>query len=431
MQRISLTDAKVAALALRVKDRPVDIADARVIGLTVRIRPGGSVSYYMRWRARAADGASRFRRVRLDAAGVDEAREKAIAAKGMTKIGRDPATSEAALTKSGQTTIEQAAATHYAALRREGRAERYVKLAEALITNHLPEQLRRRRLVDLRRQDLSRVYASMLDAGLRSQVNRLHTQVQAVLARALRDRATPACDAHGMERPVKKEPSDQRREADEDVVLASAQVARLWLAVEAEPQYVRNLIRLLCLLPMRRQELGDLQWSEVRPAPERVFDGETYAGAALDLASPRMKGKRRQVMPLPSRALALIEGVPRGADGDFVFSGSAGRKPFSGWRALRLRLQKRLKVDLPEGWTFHGLRSAIATGMGCCDVDEAVIARLLHHSESARRGVTVRYDRARRLVPMAQALDVWDRELMAAIERVQAGGAEVMSISAV
>ena len=80
----------------------------------------------------------------------------------------------------------------------------------------------------------------------------------------------------------------------------------------------------------------------------------------------------------------------------------------AGWRRAAELL--RNKAKLPVEWTFHDIRRSVVTIMGDeLHILEETIARILDHSQRARRGVTARYDRSQRLATVAEALAVWER----------------------
>ena len=68
-----------------------------------------------------------------------------------------------------------------------------------------------------------------------------------------------------------------------------------WLAVAEERLHVRHLVRLLLLLPSRRQEITTLSWPEVidlaDEKPVVSLDRTTFDGPRLDLPPARMKGR--------------------------------------------------------------------------------------------------------------------------------------------
>ncbi len=135
------------------------------------------------------------------------------------------------------------------------------------------------------------------------------------------------------------------------------------------------------------------------------------------LPSERTKGKRDRTIPLPPTAIKIIMAQPRWVSGDYVFSARGGRTPFAGWRRAALLL--RDAADLPVAWTLHDIRRSVVTILGDdLAVPEETVARILDHSERARRGVTARYDHSQRLVSVREALVAWDRLLMNAVDDI-------------
>lgn len=444
-RRANLTDRKLAEIATQQRTQMVDLADSTVAGLTARVSPRGTISFYFRWRV---DGGG-FRRVRLDAANVAEARAKAIESRSATRIGRDPRATQAAYARDRAKTVAETVPDYLASLEGKGRAAGYRRNVERIFEVHVHPVLGRRRIIDLSRSDLAALYRSVSSTKSRkgkgrggtltAMANRVHAQVMGLLAWATREGRLPPGAAPVVARPVPEEPSARAMREESKVLLRPEHVATIWCAADAEPPIVRDLVRLLCLLPMRREEITQLAWHEIT----HVLPGDNVVSASadafdkprLDIPADRMKGRRPQVMPLPAEAVSLLRRVHamRGADGPYVFSVSAGRTAYAGWRKLADRLRARCP-NLPGGWVVHDIRGGIASAMGEAGEDEGIIARLLHHAPAARLGVTARYDRSRRLQPMLDALARWEAALLAAVEterRRRVGAiAEIVRLSA-
>jgi integrase len=252
--------------------------------------------------------------------------------------------------------------------------------------------------------------------------NRVYTQVMGMLHWAEEDGRLPPGVVPRIKKPIRVEPSLQRLHQGTKRILLLHQLAALWLIVEDEPRHVRCLLRLLLLLPLRREEVTALEWAEVKGiAGEFDVDATTYSGSRLDIPAARMKGNRPHLVPLPSASVAMLREMEqsRGNAGPYVFSTTSGRTSFGGWQSLVDRLRRRCP-NLPAGWTIHDFRTGIATAMGeSLDIDEMLIARILAHSMETRIGVTWRYDRSRRIKPMLDALTQWEELLMAEVARLQ------------
>lgn len=446
MRRSALTDTRLTQLAVQRLSKPLDLTDSTVQGLVARVQPSGARSFYLRWRTSTG-----MRRVRLDAATVAEARERAVEAKAAVSIGRDPRVTKAV--HSAATAITISAAIHdyvdEELLVRRNRNVRYVENVRRLFTNHVEPEIGALRLIDITHADLSKLFTTIMrktSAKGRGEVtgaapnrarrpkrtidgrpkrisvmaNRVYAQVMGLLHWAEEDGRLPPGIVPRLRKPIRVEPSIKRLKQGIKRIIPLHQLADLWHAVEDEPRHVRALLRLLLLLPLRRQEVTALEWPEVKGLGTEVyFDANTFNGPRLDIGAERMKGGRPHLVPLPPAAIGLLREMrrSRGNAGPYVFSLTGGQSSYGGWQSLVDRLRRRCP-DLPAGWTIHDLRTAIATAMGeMLDVDEMLIARLLAHSMESKMGITWRYDRSRRIKPMLDALTRWEELLLAEVER--------------
>lgn len=451
-RRIALTDRRLDDWATKRLTKPVDLSDTTVRGLAARIHPSGRRTFYMRWRV-----GDMFHRVRLDAATVAEARQKAVEAKAAIAIGRDPRATKAVHSPTTALTVTEAIRDYVEdeLLIRRNRDARYVENVRRLFRNHVEPHIGHLRLIDLGHADLSRLFTILVkgtSAKARGEVvaaapnrqrrskrpvdgrlkrvsvmpNRVHAQMFGLLRWAEEDGRLPPGVTPKVRKPIRVEPSIRRLQQGTKRVLDLAHLATLWVAVEEEPDHIRGLIRMLLLLPLRRQEVTGLEWTEVLglTSTTTTMDNAMFSGPRLDISATRMKGNRPHLVPLPPLAANLLKTMAqrRGDMGPYVFLTTSGLTPFAGWQSLVARLRRRCP-ELPAGWTIHDFRTATATAMGeRLDVDEMLIARLLAHSIEAKIGVTWRYDRSRRIKPMLDALVKWEGLLMEAVEHQKQHG---------
>ena len=458
-RRTNLTDRKLDDLAAKRLTKPVDISDLTQKGLVARVRPNGSRAFYFKWRPASGGGAERkFRSIRLDAANVAEARQKASAAAAAVAIGRDPRVTVAAHNPASAITVSVAIGQFKEYLTSKGNSPKYVTNAERLLRNHVEPELGNHRLIDLTQRDISLLYAKVatlvtakakgepvlnqqgppsakrrkgrpVDSTKRRVTtlpNRLHTQVSHLLRWATEEGILPPSAAPVVRRPVKVEPSQQRLNDGTKRVLRVGHFARIWLAVEHEPVHICVLVRLLILMPLRREEMTGLLWSWVKGIDDEenvlTLDPTAFTGPRLDIPASRMKGRKRpQLMPLPPLAVDMLREMAgqRGVGGEHVFSVNAGRTGFAGWQSLMARLRKRCD-DMPDKWHIHDFRTGFATETGDrLNAEESVIQRVLHHSNAARLGVTWRYDQSKRVDAMLRVLTDWQALVVQAVEAEQ------------
>jgi integrase len=116
---------------------------------------------------------------------------------------------------------------------------------------------------------------------------------------------------------------------------------------------------------------------------------------------------------LPPLALQILRDVPRRADRDHVF-GDRGEAGFTGWAALRRRLNARLGSQV-QPWQLRDLRRTAATGMANIGIQPHIIEEILNHREH-RTGVAAVYNRSSYSVECRTALLRWSDHIAALVE---------------
>jgi len=198
-----------------------------------------------------------------------------------------------------------------------------------------------------------------------------------------------------------------------DRVLSEAELAEVWTTLETGQ--FGNITRLLILTGQRRDEIGDLRWSEI-----------DFQRGLIVLPPERTKNKRLHELPLSNAARAIIErqrcrknkdNSPR----DFIFGRDQGG--FSGWSVAKRRLGEHLlaahrEID-PKAkpmleWRLHDLRRTAATMMADkLGVLPHIIEAILNHVSGHRAGVAGIYNRAKYENEMREALERWAKHIAA------------------
>jgi integrase len=235
--------------------------------------------------------------------------------------------------------------------------------------------------------------------GLSAEANRFRSSLSALFAWAMAQGERRDNPVLATERA--REPSLEREKAGTVRVLDLAERAAIWQAAEADPSVnVSALVRLLVLVPLRREEWTRARWEEI----ERGEDGRW----TLRLPAARMKGKRPHAVPLPAAAKAILEQVAsahgRERTSGFIFS-TDGKAFYAGWKRAAARLTRAAALSAP--WVIHDLRRGAATQMGEVGIRENIIRRILAHSPRSMLGVTATYERSERLDEMRDALERW------------------------
>jgi integrase len=179
-------------------------------------------------------------------------------------------------------------------------------------------------------------------------------------------------------------------EIGRDRVLSDDELAAIWNATDDGSDFSR-IVRLLILTACRRNEVGQLKWSEI-------------AGDLFVLPAVRSKNKRSHEVPLC--ALAIAQLPLRSGERDAVFGKSEAG--FSGWGYAKAALERKLNGQIPKRWALHDLRRSAATWLSEHGTEPAHIDALLNHASGvAKSGIRSIYNRAEYRGPKKIALAKW------------------------
>jgi integrase len=171
-------------------------------------------------------------------------------------------------------------------------------------------------------------------------------------------------------------------------VLSEEELRTLWRGLG--DNRFSEIVRLLLLTAARRNEIGNLQWSEIDVARKLIV-----------LPPERTKNGRGLELPLSTQALAVIERTPRRNSSAFLFSDANG---FKGWDQDKGRLDQRLGMT---PWRIHDLRRTAATGMAELGVQPWYVEAVLNHQGGHKAGIAGTYNRAKYADEMRSALQRW------------------------
>jgi integrase len=403
--KADLTDRYIRTLPPQPKQ--VDIYDADVTGLSLRVGTSGKKHWYIGYRYQGKN-----RRMKIGsypAMGLADARVTAGAHLLKAMTGKDPIVEQ-----------EREARNTFPALAEAYKAwskshKRIWRQDFRIIDKHLLPAWQKKKLTDVSRRDVRELIASIRDgdpdatpprrpAPIMS--NRILALASSMLSRAMRDDLITA-------NPCALQ--DRAKEVERDRVLSPIELKALWSALEAEPPRMAAIIKLALLTAQRRSEVIGLRWAEIddidSPAPWWT------------LPASRSKNGKSHRVPLTGQALTILralraETAPHAV---FVFPGRDGATaPLKGDWFLIERLRKRSGLE----FRLHDLRRTAASLMSGIGVQRLVISKLLNHTEA---GITRIYDRHSYDGDKRGALIRWDER----VREIVSGGtpSKVVSIS--
>lgn len=185
--------------------------------------------------------------------------------------------------------------------------------------------------------------------------------------------------------------------------LDMAEARALWRATRALENPWRDLIHVLLLTACRLREIAQVRWRWIDlPGSRIVVPAENY------------KTERPFLVALPPRAVAILDGMTRWNEGDYVFSTENGARPV--WSIprkivdpLHNQMEQIIGHDV-DHFVIHDLRRTVRTHLSRLKVPEIVGELVLGH---ALRGVVGTYNVYDFENEKREALTAWSVELCA------------------
>ena len=352
-------------------------------GLALRISYGGGKSFVFFYRI-----GGKLRRMTLGtypAISLAQARQAWRDARQDVAAGRDPA----------QVRKREVMGTNFRSvadewLDRDQSKNKTAKLVRHIVERDLVPVWGHRAVTDITRRDVRDLIDSIADRGAPIGARRVHAYVHRFFRWCVgRDiiEANPAAD-------MPKPGSETKR----DRVLSDEELTAVWNAAGKIGWPYGDAIRLLILTGARREEIGQLRWSEIKG------DGITLEGA-------RTKNGAPQTIPLSLAATTVLQHVPRIANSKQVFAPN-GRTAVSGWSRAKAKLDE---LSGASDWRIHDLRRTVATGLQRLGVNLQTIEAVLGHTSGSRSGVVGVYQRHSFDAEKRAALEAWGAHITALV----------------
>jgi integrase len=192
--------------------------------------------------------------------------------------------------------------------------------------------------------------------------------------------------------------------------LGDPEIVALWRAAERLGYPYGPLFQLLLMSGQRKSEIAEARWREI--------DLKSHL---LIVPSARMKSDAPHVVPLVDDAMRIIEALPRFANGDFLFSSTAGAMPVNGFSKAKLHLDglmlDELRKENPEAelapFVIHDIRRTMRSNLSALPVPDLVRELVIGH---AKPGLHKIYDQYAYLPERQHALELWAQRLRSIVE---------------
>ena len=375
--KAAFTDKYVRSLKPPETGR-VEVGDASLPGLVIRITPQNVRSWAVRYKVRGADEPQRRHTLGIyPAMSLADARERAraildAAHGGIDLLARERVAQEvkeAARTEAARITLNKVAdgyEAYYASKWRESSTEaclvemRYIREAfgDRPITS----------IVAVEVFDL----VSKVGSVKATQGNRIWGRINAFFGWAVFHRHLPGNPCGGISRQILQQMNILQIEAPRQRVLSGDEIRRVLLASDAMGYPSGWYVRFLLMTAQREKQALKMAWSDLAEG-DWIISPDARKTA-------RFNPSKRHLVPLPRQALEILERVKQVQPKGLVHVWTSAHKPnqpYSGLCTLKQRLDRRSGVT---GWRLHDLRRTARTGMAALGVSWEHAERVVDHA---------------------------------------------------
>jgi integrase len=417
-----LTDAQLRAWVKRRPQEPQDVPDGSISGLSLRLGPS-AMTWSLRLRVKGEGGVStrgrqkngKLHRVTLGEypeVTLEAAHSRASTYLDQARRGISPVKALEAAATSGGLTVAQLGKVfieEYAKVRELRALRKYEQAIDVHIAPHLGGILADR----LTREDVRGAITKVMvkkprgdgpkdrPRGGKEAARTLVTVLRQMIRWAMEEgkikrETNPASN---MEKNLPKKKRGER-------VLSLEEAREAWRAA-GELGYPFGPVYQLDLLTGNRRS----EWGECRR------DYLDFDQALQVIPAASYKSDHVHVMPLVPQAIEILRWVltHHPQPGPYIFSGTDGHKPISGWSKAQKRMRDAIYANrgaFPKPWTPHDIRRTVATRVAEAtgEAGDKLVKRVLGHAE---QNVTAIYNRYAYVKEMREVLTQWANELLA------------------
>ncbi|MDZ7751421.1 MAG: tyrosine-type recombinase/integrase [Gammaproteobacteria bacterium] len=255
--------------------------------------------------------------------------------------------------------------------------------------NRVAAKLGKKPITAISRRDVLDITDGFVKEGKGAQARLVYAILKSFFNWCVQRGILDASPIAGLKAPAKVPPRDR--------ILTDDEIKAVWSAAGPLEYPFGPFVKLLLLTGQRETELAHMRWADI--------DGGVWT------IPDTKRGTIHRVF-LPKQALDILKPLPR-FTGPYVFSGSAGKNPVSGFSRAKRRLDAFMEAadTTIAPWRFHDLRRTAASGMAALKVPPHVIEATLNHRSGIVSGIARVYNVHNYAVESAKGLAKWARHV--------------------
>lgn len=391
MPKHNLTPGFISSLKT---EKQTDFYDEHTAGLGLRISPGGTKTFFYRYRFKG-----KTRRFTIDRFSksftLSDARAKVDELRSYVKKGGDPQGERQAekYTERPKTIGELAEQFKLQYISKE--LKKSTQSSYKCRLKKIEDKFSKSFIDDLTRAEIKRFLKDIAEKQPYN-ANRVQAIFSKMYSFAIKEEYT---ENHPLKK-LEKFGEEKEREPN----YGSNEIRALWGSFETEREPIQSLLKMLLICGQRLGETSRMRWKDI--------DTEN---ALWIIPKEETKGKKTHVVPLSEMAVKILENLHQlTGNSEYVFrSPNKDNAPLSHFGATAERI--RGKSKLPN-FKIHDLRHTVITGMISIGIDFVHVGKTVAHKGLGKEYVvTNRYAHYEYMEEKRKALQRWSNHLQQVI----------------
>jgi len=403
MPKLNFTHLSRSKKKLSVK-KQTDFYDTNTKGLGLRVSPGGTKTFFYRYRYNGKT--KRFTIDRFtDSFGVTDARNEVDKLRSQVRDGGDPqGDREAKKGNPDEMTFKDLSdvydGIHLPTLRQTSQDYH----TWAMDSKVLPK-LGKKSLYEITKSDVVRLMDGIaIEGGAAATANkvrsRLHHMFEFAKSRSYVE-SNPVSDTKPYEGGNNE--SERYYSADE--------IKNIWLAIDDLNEPVRSYLKIILLTGQRRTETHMMQWKDIQHVKDTDFEGWVWT-----IPKQYAKSNRDHIVPLSPLALDILNGLKNDTGNPFVFSSILNNDIPIGLKTIK-RAVKTIKDNSGVAdFRLHDSRRTVATWLAKLSTPAEVVSKVLNHKTGGGGSLVTRiYNRYEYRKERQVALNKWSNKVLSIV----------------
>lgn len=377
---------------------------AGVKGLALRVTPTGKKSFvYRYW----YDGKSkRFTIGNYPTISLKKARERAEALHEVVTQGLDPLREKKKRTEDKPITFKEVVESykkHHLPTLKESTKTDYESRIKHLVKGEGKDNTKgrgfdgSRYIKNLKRHEIID-FLNEIGKTAPTQANRLQAIISGIFKHA-KDREWVTTNIASEIRIKSKRSGYKDKHKHKNTDLSEDDIKKLWNAFEKHGEPIGSYFKMLLLLGQRAGETRLMKWADINE------EKKTWTIPASDT-----KNGESNVVPLPSKAVDILQEMKPWTSGEFVFESQINKgEPISSQQKAAQRIRDSYKV---KDFNIHSLRTTVATNLAGLGIAPQVLSKLLNHKKPGEGSlITAIYNKYNYEDELRTALNRWELKL--------------------